>query len=128
MKSFPEAPAIGPMIRAVLHDKKNGKSKLYRMLGVNSGVVTQYMHARGMRTSTLWKLSHALEVNFFANLAAKLPSHFASDVPVDTSQAARIAELERELELMTRERDLLLSLASLGMTGRSGGDDKSGRS
>lgn len=48
-----------------------------------------------LQTAILWEICHVLKHNFFNDIAAMLPADFATEVPADTSQAEKIAELQK---------------------------------
>jgi hypothetical protein len=52
----------------------------------------------------------AVEHNFFADLAAQLPQTYTTNVPEDTTQAQRIAQLEEENRILKTKVDTLLAV------------------
>jgi len=105
MKTTTSAPAphAGQLVARVFKARKISKAFLSRLLGVRPSVIIGYTQSESMRVSTLWHLSQALRHNFFADIAARLPSDFATNVSPDTRDADRIAELEKEVEKLRTE-------------------------
>lgn len=103
-------PHIGKLLGKILRTRNVSRAVMARTMGVSTSVPVRYAQSPSMLTSTLWDISQVLGYNFFADIAALLPPDFDSGVTVDTTLEARVAELERELAAVTRERDLLLKM------------------
>ncbi len=103
MNEQPSYPSLGALIKSVFHKRRIRKSALSRVLGVTPATITNIQKAETMGTERLWYLSMALRHNFFADIAAHLPSDFATNAPRDTTATDRIAELEREIDKLKTE-------------------------
>lgn len=103
MHDQPAYPSVGTFIRRVFDQRRVRKSALSRVLGVGPSTVTDLMTARSIGTERLWHLCLALRHNFFADIAAQLPSDFATNAPLDTTALDRISELEKEVEKLKTE-------------------------
>jgi len=99
---------VGAIIKKYFVDAKIYKSALARTLGVNDAVVLAYEKRTSTTTATLLKLSHALKHNFFGDIAALLPKDYTTTAPVDNSNSIKIAQLEQEIIMLNREKNLLL--------------------
>ncbi len=96
-------PSVNTFIRRVFDQRRVRKSALSRVLGVGPSTVTDLMTTRSMGTERLWNLCVALRHNFFADIAAQLPSDFATNAPRDTTALDRMSELEKEVEQLKME-------------------------
>ena len=101
-------PHIGDLLTAHIREHRYHASAIARKLGKSDATVLKLRKTADPRVATLWALSQVLEHNFFADVAGMLPPHFTSNVPVDDSKDKRIAALERELEIVKAEREVLL--------------------
>ncbi|UMY64672.1 MULTISPECIES: hypothetical protein [unclassified Flavobacterium] len=103
MTEQPYYPSLGTLIKSVFQKRRIRKSALSRVLGVTPAMITKMQNAETMSTDRLWYLSMALRHNFFADIAAQLPSDFATNAPRDTTALDRISELEKEVEKLKTE-------------------------
>lgn len=109
--TLPKHPHVGDMIATVFKNRRIRKAALSRMLGVAPSGVTGYVLRSTMQTDTLWKLSHALKHNFFADIASRLPADFASYVTPDTTKDDEIAQLKEEVARLKIEVAVLEKVA-----------------
>ena len=104
------APDTGEMLRQLFKRRRIYKSALARALNRRYETVLDYQKRGSIQTTVLWELCHALKHNFFLDMAAQLPGEYATDAPVDGAKDARIAALERELEIVRAERDVVVRM------------------
>lgn len=103
-QSSPEAPHVGHMLNVHMRRHRYYKSALARDIGMNYETVVNFMRRPDIKVSYLWRICHALNYNFVAELAAQLPPAMpAPPGPKDD----RIAELERQVQELTMECDTL---------------------
>jgi len=95
LEEFPMS-HMGEMLRHYFLNNRTRKSSLARILGVAPSVITAYKKRPSLQCGILWRLSYALNHNFFADLAAQLPTAFTNNVPIDTSKEVEIAHLREE--------------------------------
>jgi hypothetical protein len=103
-------PHIGANLKVFFKDRRTHKSVLARILKVNDVSIVRYQKRPSLQCRILWELSLALKHNFFKDLAALMPEDFTTYAPIDTSKDERIAQLEEEVKMLTRERDLLSNI------------------
>jgi DNA-binding Xre family transcriptional regulator len=99
-----EAPHVGHMLNSHMRKHRYYKSALARDIGMNYETVVNFMRRPDIKVSYLWRICHALNYNFLADLATLLPPDMPS---APTTKDTRIAELETQLQQLTTERDTL---------------------
>ena len=107
------APNIGELLRAYFKEKRIRKSGLARVMNRRPDTIYGYEKNSSIQTAILWELCHALQYNFFADLAAELPETYAKKA-TNNEQAEKIAQLEQEIVMLTREKNLLLEALKKG--------------
>ena len=80
------------------------KSALARDIGMNYETVVNFMRRPDNKVSYIWRICHALNYNFLADIAALLPPEMPS---APNAKDARIAELEKQVQQLTTECDTL---------------------
>lgn len=83
-------------------------SVLARRMGLPEPTVRSMMRRANVHSLHVWQATTALEHNFFADLATHFPDTYATAMPTDV----RATQLEVELKLVKRERDLLANILS----------------
>jgi hypothetical protein len=103
---------IGELLQLYFKENKVSKAALSRDLGITPPNLEVRIKKASFQTDTLLKISQILEHNFFADIAALLPSEFPTNKGVDTSKDELIAALQLEIKILERERDMLGNLIS----------------
>ena len=98
---------VGQLIGAYLKKERIYKSALARAIGVTDSQMLYYQKSKDLKPSTVLKISHALKHNFFADLAAQLPSEYTTDVPQDTTKDETIAQLKHRIEILEAQVEVL---------------------
>ena len=101
------APNIGSMLRTYYKKHKINRAALARKLNLHRVTVAKYDARSSLQVRILWNVAVALEHNFFADIAAQLPQTYTTNIPEDTTQAHRIAQLEEENKILTGQLELL---------------------
>ncbi|MBC7523982.1 MAG: hypothetical protein H7239_06050 [Flavobacterium sp.] len=101
------APHSGQLLTTYFKEKRTRKSALARVLNRRPDTIYGYEKNSTIQTAILWELCHALQYNFFADIAAQLPASYATKSAL-TTQADKIAQLEQEISTLNREKNLLL--------------------
>lgn len=109
-KTAIEAPHVGTMLNMHMRKHRYYKSALARDIGMNHETVVNFMRRPDNKVSYLWRICFALKYNFIADLAAQLPPEMPC---APTAKDARIAELEKQVQELTAERDMLQRLTEL---------------
>lgn len=98
---------VGQLIGAYLNKERIYKSSLARAIGVTDSQILYYQKSKDLKPSTILKISNALKHNFFADLAAQLPTTYTTDAPKDTSKDEEIAQLKRRIEILEAQVEVL---------------------
>ena len=101
------APNTGEMLRAFYKKRRIHKAALARLLHRRANTMAEFEKNASIQTAILWELCHALKHNFFADIAAQLPSTYTSNVSIDNSKDLRIAQLENELAISKAKYEAL---------------------
>lgn len=102
-----QPPHIGNMLLEFYMERKVNKSGLARAIAKDKSTVQTYETRASLPCRVLWDISIAVEHNFFADLAGQLPQTYTTNIPEDTTQAQRIAQLEEENKILLGQLELL---------------------
>lgn len=102
-----QPPHIGNMLKNFYVERKVNKAGLARAIVKDKSTVQTYETRSSLPCRVLWDISIAVQHNFFADLAAQLPKAYTTNVPEDTTQAQRIAQLEEENKILAGQLELL---------------------
>lgn len=102
------APHTGKMLKAFYKKNRIYKAALARTLNRAFNTIADYEKNHTIQTALLWEICHALKHNFFADIAALLPTTYSVTAPPDTSKDERIAQLEQEVALLKAKHDSLM--------------------
>lgn len=104
-----EYSSIGVALQLRLRAQKINKSDLARRLEVSPTTVHQYLKSRSLHCGIVWRLSKALNYNFFADMAREVQVPFISEAESATRTEneqlkAENAQVQaRELEIRLEE-------------------------
>lgn len=97
-------PDFGSMLNKHIRRNRFYQAALARDIGVRSETVADFLKRPDNKVHTVWNICFALRRNFFYDLGALLPQ----DLPhATTPKDERIAELEKQVQELTIERDVL---------------------
>ena len=99
---------VGQLIKTYIDTKRIAKSAVARKIGKADNDMLRYQKSVSLKSEVLLMLSHALQHNFFADIAARLPAHYTTDAPVEAFNIHRITELELQVKLLQAEKAVLL--------------------
>jgi hypothetical protein len=103
---------VGEKIQQYIRENKVSKAALSRAMVISPSGLESRLKNAAFKTDALLKISQLLEHNFFADIAALLPSEFPTNKGADTSKDELIAALQLEIKILERERDMLGNLIS----------------
>lgn len=106
-KASHEMPHLGQMLRHHLKTNKLYRSSLARALNRTDAAMLRYEKYPSLQARLLWELSMALKHNFFADIADQMPKGFTTEVVADTAKDDRITALEREVEILSKQLEVL---------------------
>ena len=101
------APHSGEILATYFKEKRIRKSALARVMNRRPDTIYGFEKNGSIQTAILWELCQALQYNFFADMAAQLPADFATK-SASSEQTDIIAQLEQEISILNREKNLLL--------------------
>ena len=101
---------IGTLLKRYIKENNVSKAALARALDIDPANLEVRLKQSWIRTDILLKISKLLEHNFFADIAAVLPEKFSTNKIKDSTKDNLIAELELEIKMLKRERDVLSNL------------------
>jgi len=107
-------PHLGNLLKTYYKTNRINKSGLARAMNRSRATVQDYEERKSLQCNVLWDICVAVEHNFFADLAAQLPQTYTTNVPEDTTQAQRIAQLEEENRILKTKVDTLLAVVGKG--------------
>jgi hypothetical protein len=103
---------IGALLKRYIKENNVSKAALARALSIGPANLEVRLKQDWIRTDILLKISILLEHNFYADIAAMLPEKFSTSKIKDSTKDNLIAELELEIKMLKRERDVLSNLIS----------------
>ena len=70
-----------------------------------------YLQKRpSLQTQSLWELCHALQHNFFQDIAALLPTNYSTTAKESHTKDDTIAQLQQEIIILKAEKEVLLQV------------------
>jgi hypothetical protein len=100
----------GELIKTYFEQKRIRRAALARLMGKSLKAVLQHEKNSTIQTRILWDLSVALKHNFFMDIAQMLPNDFSTNDAIFEEKNNRIAELEQEVAILKKEKELLLEV------------------
>jgi DNA-binding Xre family transcriptional regulator len=99
------APSTGAMLDTYIKEKRIRQAALCRALNRHLSSVAVFRKGSTIQTAVLWEICHALQHNFFADIAAQLPDTYTTSAP--PSHDAELDALRNEIQSLKTERDVL---------------------
>lgn len=100
----------GKFISKYIESKSISKAALARALNISPQTVEYRVKTSTIPTDFLLKMCHALNHNFFADIAQMLPETYSISNDIKDIKAIEIAYLKQEIAMLNREKELLASL------------------
>jgi hypothetical protein len=100
----------GELLSAYCTRNRIYKSALARKTGIDYQSLLKYLKSATLRLDVLLKFSEGLEHNFLMDIAVQLPKSYTTDAPIDRTTADKIEALERKIELLEAEKQVLIQL------------------
>lgn len=106
------APHTGEMLANYITTKRIYQSALARLLNRNQSSIAVFRKGSTMQTAILWEFCHALKYNFFADIAAQLPTEYGSagNSIVAKQHDNELDSLKSEITSLKMERDILKAM------------------
>ena len=102
------APNTGALLKDFFKKRRIRKAALARLINRSPKTLATYGRNSTMQTAVLWEICHALKHNFLLDIAAQLPSTYSTNAPIDNSKEERIAQLEKEIDLLKAKNEALM--------------------
>lgn len=101
---------ISKMLTAYFTKNRTRKAALARKLNKDTSFISKLQKRPSIQSQSLWDLSHALEYNFFQDIAHLLPSSYATTLPENDAKDKTIAALQEEIKILKAEKEVLLQV------------------
>lgn len=103
----------GRLIQLYLNDKRISKTSLGNKINRSGVSVLRYTQNFSIQTGILLDICHALQHNFFQDMADQLPKDFTvTNLPVDkkelTAWETEKAQLQQRIQILEAEKAVLL--------------------
>jgi hypothetical protein len=103
---------IGNLIHAYFEEKRIRRAAMARRMDINLINLMKMEKKESLQTSRLLEISTILQHNFFMDIAQTLPTTFTTNKDIFEEKDQEIAQLKKEVEKLTIERDVLLKVKS----------------
>lgn len=101
---------IGNLLHTLFEKRRIHRAALARHLKIRLESLMKYETKESIQTARLLEICHQLQHNFFMDIAQTLPPNYASSQNIFEEKDQQIAQLQKEVEKLTIERDILLKL------------------
>jgi transcriptional regulator with XRE-family HTH domain len=88
-----ELPHMGTLVRNKINEKKITYAEACRRIGIKQPTISNYFEQNSLQTRIIWKLCHALDYNFFADIISFLPENLQN---TNATTAQKIAILQQQ--------------------------------
>lgn len=104
----------GVMLNNMLKEKNVSNPELGKLIGRIPLSVKQYRQKGTLQTAVLAEICHALQHNFFSDMADKLPQYFTKNQPntdkIIAEKDALIAQLKEENKVLKIRNEVLIEV------------------
>ena len=104
----------GVLLTKVIKEKNISNQELGKLIGRIPLSVKQYKQKGTLQTAVLAEICHALQHNFFSDMADMLPQHFTRNQPntdkIIQEKDALIAQLQEENKVLKIRNEVLLEI------------------
>jgi hypothetical protein len=104
----------GVLITKIVKEKHISDPELGKRIGRIPLSVKQYRQKGTLQTAVLAEICHALQHNFFSDMADRLPQHFTKNQPntdaISKEKDTLIAQLQEENKVLKIQNDILLEI------------------
>lgn len=102
---------VGQLLKSYIDKHRIYKSVLARKINKFDSTIIYYQKNASIQTAVLLELSQVLQHNFFADIAAQLPTNYTTNAPIDNTKDERIAQLTQENALLKAQNQVLVEIA-----------------
>ena len=100
----------GNLLKSYFDTKRIRRAPLARKMQINLSSLMQYEKKSSIQTDRLEELCTHLQHNFFMDIAQTLPQDYSTTADIFEEKNQEILQLQKEIEKLTVERDLLLKI------------------
>ena len=100
----------GSLLSNHLTRKFINKTELATTINRNPQSVTNYCQNASKQTKILMEICHALEHNFFQDIASQLPDIYTFNPELTSTYLQRLKDLEKENEVLKIQNELLMKI------------------
>ena len=101
---------IGQLLLNYFEKHRTHKAALACLLQVKPTAILRYQKRDSLQISILINISHALKHNFLMDIAQELPQEYTTNKPMFVEKEAEIEALRKEVEILKKEKALLLEI------------------
>lgn len=101
---------VNEIINHHLETKRIRRAALARKMGIKLYTLLSYQKKSSIQTNKLWELSHALEHNFFTDIATQLPTSYTTTIDIHAENQQKIADLELQIKQLKIENKVLMDI------------------
>lgn len=101
---------ISKLLGEYFSKKRIRKAALARKMNKNQNYIMHLQKRPSIQTQSLWELSHALEHNFFQDVALMLPGSYTTSLPENDVKDNTITQLQEEIKILKAEKEVLLQV------------------
>lgn len=97
-------PHLGTFIKNKIDEQKISYAEVCRRINVKQPTINGYFFQESLQTKIIWKLSHALQYNLFADIISFLPENIQNSNTINSqkiifAQQEEIKDLKKEIAI-----------------------------
>lgn len=101
---------IGTLLHTFFENKRTRRAALARLMDINLANLMKMEKKESIQTKRLLELCIHLKHNFFMDIAQQLPPEYTTNKNIVEEKDRQIAELQKQLERLTIENDVLRAM------------------
>lgn len=110
MKKSKHTIDTGVLLADFIEKKFVNRTELAHKINRTNQMITRYTQNGSIQTSILVDICHALQHNFFQDIAHQLPENFTVNPQFNSSYTQRLKDLEQENAVLKIQNELLMKL------------------
>jgi DNA-binding Xre family transcriptional regulator len=100
----------GVLLTDFIEKRFVNRTELATKINRTAQSITKYSQNSSIQTNILIEICHALEHNFFQDIANQLPENFTINPQWNSAYTQRLKDLEKENEVLKIQNELLMKL------------------
>ena len=114
MKTEQKTIDFGKLLTLHMESRFIRSGQLANLLGKSGQTITKYKTTAIIKSDTIAEISHALQHNFFQDIANLLPAEFTVNTELNANNQRYINQLEEENKVLKIQNELLIQLNQKG--------------